>query len=162
MPAKAPTTSPAVAEVAALFGRQIRDRRKALGVSATAAAESAGMSRVTWHRIEQGMLSVTLGAYLAALDVLDLPIVIGALDQKDNAKPEGEGQDWLPLRIRLSEFPQLKRLAWQVQGANELTPREAWNFYQRNWRHVDTAGLEPHEQQLIATLGDLFSEDDLV
>ena len=36
------------------LGARIRARRKSLGVNATAAAESAGMSRVTLHRIEKG------------------------------------------------------------------------------------------------------------
>jgi transcriptional regulator with XRE-family HTH domain len=36
---------------------------KALKVSATTAAEAAGMSRMTLHRIERGEPSVTMGAY---------------------------------------------------------------------------------------------------
>ncbi len=156
MPAKSPLVSPAVVEVAARISRQIRDRRKALGVTVTAAAESAGMSRVTWHRIERGQLSATFGAYLAALDALDLPVTVGISGQAGDAIPKGPGQELLPLRIMLSEFPQLRRLAWQVKGVDELTPQEAWSFYQRNWRHVDAASLEPHEQHLIAMLGKVF------
>ncbi|MEB2317216.1 MAG: helix-turn-helix transcriptional regulator [Pseudomonadota bacterium] len=156
MPARSPSVSSAVVEVAGRIGRRIRDRRKALGVTVTAAAESAGMSRVTWHRIERGQLSATLGAYLAALDALDLPIFAGVSGEAGNAIPKEPDQELLPLRIILSEFPQLRRLAWQVTGVDELTPQEAWSFYQRNWRHVDTASLEPHERHLIEMLGKVF------
>jgi len=39
----------------------LAEKRKALRVSATVAAEAAGMSRVTLHRIEKGEPSVTMG-----------------------------------------------------------------------------------------------------
>ena len=54
MPAKPPPLPHTVAEQLSALGQQIRARRKALGVSATAAAEAASMSRVTLHRIEKG------------------------------------------------------------------------------------------------------------
>lgn len=41
--------------------------------------------------------------------------------------------------------PQLKRLAWQVHGAETLRPAEALDIYERNWRHVDKAALQAHE-----------------
>jgi len=159
MPSRSPAKSPIVISEAESLGRRIRDRRKVLGVSATAAAESAGMSRATWHRIEQGELSVTLGAYLSALEVLDFPLVEAA-GNGSGPTQVGEEQDLLPLQIQVSDFPQLKRLAWQVHGVNALTPREAWSFYQRNWRHVDIAALEPSERHLIGMLRDLFSDGD--
>ena len=51
------------------LGAQIRARRKALGVSATAAAESAGMSRVTLHRIEKGAPTRHKNSILLKLDL---------------------------------------------------------------------------------------------
>ena len=61
-----PATAPATGEIAAArllaLGEQLRAQRKRLGVSATTAAEAAGMSRVTLHRIERGEPSVTMGA----------------------------------------------------------------------------------------------------
>lgn len=64
----------------------------------------------------------------------------------------------LPLRIRLAEYPQLKLLAWQVQGTDELLPREAYGIYQRNWRHVDTLALMPHEARLIEALRTVYGD----
>ena len=48
--------------------------------------------------------------------------------------------------------PQLKRLAWQVHGAETLRPAEALDIYERNWRHVDKAALQAHERALIDAL----------
>ena len=50
------------------LGEQVRLQRKALRISATAAAEAAGMSRVTWHRIEKGEPSVTMAPGAAQRD----------------------------------------------------------------------------------------------
>jgi len=77
MPAKAPDLTPGVSAWGGNIGAQIKLRRKALGVNATACAESAGISRVTLYRIESGVPSVTFGAYLAVLEVLDLELLIG-------------------------------------------------------------------------------------
>lgn len=61
---------------AVAVGRRIRAHRKQLGVSATSAAQAAGMSRVTWYRLEKGEPSVTMGAYLSALSVLGLELAV--------------------------------------------------------------------------------------
>jgi len=158
MPAKAPQSPPAIASKAALLGSSIRDRRKRLKVSAASASASAGMSRATWHRIEGGELSVTLGAYLAAMDVLDMPFqpVTEPVSTGDSSSGTENGS--LPLRILLADFPQLRRLAWQVHGVDTLTPREALGFYERNWRHIDNDRLEPRERQLIEALREVFKE----
>lgn len=74
MPAKAPKITAKVAARLSLLGQKIRIRRKALRVSATAAAQAAGISRVTLYRIENGMPSVTMGAYLSAADALGLEV----------------------------------------------------------------------------------------
>jgi hypothetical protein len=76
----------------------------------------------------------------------------------ENAADDMAG--WLPARLRLADYPQLKQLAWQVQGMDELTPREALGIYERNWRHVDEAALLPRERNLIAALRLVFGEAD--
>ncbi len=57
-----------------------------------------------------------------------------------------------PARIRLADYPQLKQLAWQIQGTEELTPTEALDIYERNQRHLDAASLDPRERALIDAL----------
>jgi len=131
------------------LGGQIRAHRKALRISATAAAEAAGMSRVTLHRIEKGEPSVTMGAYLSAMAVLNMDL--GIVESAGNA-PLQDCTGWIPARINLSDYPQLKQLAWQVHGGGELSPTEALSIYERNWRHIDVTSLLPREQQLIDAL----------
>jgi transcriptional regulator with XRE-family HTH domain len=152
MPAKTPDIAIAAAEKLAAVGQQIRAHRKALSISATAAAEAAGMSRVTWHRIEKGEPSVTMGAYLNAMTALGLDFGIAQPPSKANGAADDDRQGWIPARIRLADYPQLKQLAWQVHGTDDLTPAEALSIYERNWRHVDVQKLNPRERDLIDAL----------
>jgi transcriptional regulator with XRE-family HTH domain len=155
MPAQAPATGEILAAKLVALGAQLRAQRKRLGVSATTAAEAAGMSRVTLHRVERGEPSVTMGAYLNAAAALGLDLVVTgpAPAQAGRSKEE----DTLPQGIALADYPQLARLAWQFQGASEVTPAEALNLYERNWRHIEQGALAPHErtliQRLVASLG---------
>ena len=145
MPAAAHLPSETERERLKRLGERLRRVRKQQGVSAIAAAESAGMSRVTWHRIERGEPSVAIGAWAAAAGALGL-----ALDLRDShTAPQTTA---LPSSLRLDDYPQLRKLAWQLPGVTELTPREALDLYERNWRHVDRASLSPKELALIDAL----------
>ena len=151
MPASAPELPAELAARLRAIGELIRSRRKALGVSATSAAEAAGMSRVTLHRIEKGEPSVTMGAYFGAMAALGLSLEVG--EPGHGSSSIGAGREgWIPVRIRLSEYPQLKQLAWHVHGTDSLTPAEALGIYERNWRHLDLDAMEPAERQLIDAL----------
>lgn len=149
MPAIAPPIGDVVAAALATLGERLRAERKRLGVSAVTAAEAAGMSRVTLHRIERGEPSVTMGAYANAAAALGLILGVAGPPQ---AAPRRAAPAGVPQRIVLADHPQLARLAWQHQGATEVTPVEALNLYERNWRHIDQAALAPHERALIHDL----------
>ncbi len=149
MPAVAPTSGEIVAAALATLGEQLRAERKRLGVSAVTAAEAAGMSRVTLHRIERGEPSVTMGAYANAAAALGLALGVSG---PPPAAPRRSEKASVPQRIRLAEYPQLQRLAWQYQGATEVTAAEALNLYERNWRHLEQGALAPHERALIQSL----------
>lgn len=150
MPAKAPLLTSALEASLQQLGQRLRERRTQLGVSATVAAEAAGMSRVTWYRIEQGHPSVTIGAWLGAAAVLGLELQLQPLA----AGTPIAAEDHIPLHIVLADYPQLQRLAWHVRGADAftLTPREALAIYERNARHLDPATMETREQRLLANL----------
>jgi transcriptional regulator with XRE-family HTH domain len=158
MPAATPPVADAVAAKLAAIGQRIRAHRKQLGVSGTTAAEAAGMSRVTLYRIERGEPSVAMGAYIGAIGALGLELDV--VDPHDKAMPVAKVA--LPATIRLVEYPQLKRLAWQLHGVDELTPERALALYERNWRHVDVDALEPHERALIAALTSQLGEGRLL
>lgn len=152
MPAPPLAISDATSARLDALGQQIRTRRKALGINATVAAEAAGLSRVTLHRIEKGAPAVTMAAYLNVMAALGLDFSLNVTTDQAAVAPAADRTGWLPARVRLGDYPQLKQLAWQVHGIDELTPAEALSIYERNWRHIDVAALQPHEQQLVDAL----------
>ena len=145
MPATAPPVAPADQKRLALLGERIRTARKRQRVTTVAAAQAAGISRVTLHRIERGEPTVAIGAWVAVATALGLTIDL--LDAKAAAVTTK-----LPKKIRLRDFPQLKKLAWQLQGVDEVTPQDALDLYERNWRHLDRAALSGNEAALIDAL----------
>ncbi len=134
--------TPADQERLAHLGERLRLARKRQRVTAVAAAQAAGISRVTLHRIERGEPTVAVGAWVAAASALGLTFDL--IDA--NAAVQGVK---LPKKVRLRDYPQLKKLAWQVHGVDQISPREALELYERNWRHVDRAALSEGEAALI-------------
>lgn len=137
------------------LGARIRARRKSLGVNATAAAESAGMSRVTLHRIEKGEPSVAMGAWANLMAALGMDWQIQDRPAAEQAPVDRSA--WVPLRVELAQYPQLRALAWQVHGADALSPEEAFGIYERNARHLDMEAMPAHEQELWQALQAAFS-----
>lgn len=157
MPAKPPVISASITDQLIALGQQIRACRKALRVSAATAAEAAGLSRVTLHRIEKGEPAVTMGAYMNVMAALGLNFGL-VIPAEATESPHAESRDeWIPARIRLKDYPQLKQLAWQVQNAESLSPTEVWSIYERNWRHLEEHALTVHERQLIDALRVAFT-----
>jgi transcriptional regulator with XRE-family HTH domain len=145
MTVQTPPAPTADQERLAHLGERLRAARKRQRVSAVAAAEAAGISRVTLHRIERGEPTVAVGAWVAAASVLGLTFDL--LDATAAAQPAE-----LPKTLRLADYPQLKKLAWQLQGVDELSPRDALALYERNWRHVDRTALSDAEAALVDLL----------
>ena len=155
MSSASPTASTLHLEQLAGLGARLRAARKRQKASAVATAEAAGMSRVTLHRIERGEPSVAVGAWVAAAGALGL-----TLDLVDPRAAAEAPQ--LPGRIRLSDYPQLKQLAWQLHGVDDLSPQEALELYERNWRHVDSKSLSAEERALIHALSRTFGAGRLL
>ena len=152
MPSRSPLAPAHVAAKLAALGERLRARRKALKVSAVDAAEAAGMSRVTLARIERGEPSVTMGAYISAATAVGLELELVDPRERQRGAGGARGKPPFPARIRLADYPQLKKLAWQLHGVATLTPEDALGLYERNWRHVDTAALDPAERTLVTAL----------
>ncbi len=152
MPAKLPHTSSAVAEKLQILGETIRAQRKSLHISTEATADCAHISRVTLHRIEKGEPSVTMGAYFTVLDALGLQIQTKSKAGLGEESQAGPHTSVIPSEIKLTEYPQLKQLAWHIHGLDALTPIEAFGIYDRNWRHLDATSLTPKEKFLIDAL----------
>ena len=162
MPSLAPAIGDLLAARLITLGMRIRDHRKALRISATDAAEAAGMSRVTLHRIERGEASVAMAAYFSATAALGLELQVVTPPERSRggrvdpiappAPPAPPASPTLPATIRLADYPQLERLAWQQHGLVEVSPAEALSLYERNWRHVDLQAMDLHEHALVKAL----------
>ena len=94
-----------------------------------------------------------MGAYINVITALGLDFEL--VDRSANGAVKTgrrmSNHARLPKRIALDEYPQLKRLAWQLSGAISLTPKEALAFYERNWRHVDKE-MSARERDLVHLL----------
>ena len=155
MPAAAPPTAPADRELLVRLGEALRRARERQKVSAVAAAEAAGISRPALHRIVRGGPSVAMGGWVT------LPCALGLrLEAIDPHAPTPAAP--LPERIRLDAFPQLKQLAWQLPGVEDVSPKEALDLYERNWRHVDATRLTPAEAGLVRALAQAFGSGRLL
>ncbi len=152
MPAASPSLDDAVAAKLAALGERLRECRRALKISAVTAAEAAGLSRVTLHRIERGEPSVAMGAYIAVASALGVEIQLMERAGRISPARQSAKKRGYPARIRIADFPQLQRLAWQLHGVATLMPEAALGLYERNWKHVDIAGLTPAEQSLVQAL----------
>lgn len=157
MPALAPPIAETPSAQLHAIGKRIRAHREALRVSATDAAEASGMSRVTLHRIERGEPSVAMAAYMNAVAALGLELeVVNPQDRRGGRLDEGKvpllRSTRLPSTIHLADYPQLQRLAWQLHGVAALTPKEALNLYERNWRHIEPSAMDPRERALVEAL----------
>lgn len=148
MPAVAPHPDPVTATQLRTLGERIRAQRRGLGISAHAAAQAAGMSRVTLHRIEHGEPSVTMGAYVNAITALGLAMQV----QEALFEPTAPQNLFVTNPVRIADYPQLRQLAWQLPDAAKLTEQEALALYERNWRHLDFENMPPTELQWIDTL----------
>lgn len=150
-----PPNGAGIAQLQAL-GAQIRVQRKALRLSATVTAEAAGMSRVTLYRIEKGDASVNMGAWCDALAALGMALQARSVaDARAPLASPAQPQDrtgWIPARVVLADYPQLRALAWQVHGTDTLTPTEALDIYERNARHLDLQAIPANEQALLQAL----------
>ncbi len=118
------------------------------------------MSRITFHRIERGEPSVSMGAYLSALSAMGLELGLSEARRKnEGARQTGTR---LPDQIRIASYPELKRLAWQLKGEKALTPKEALALYERNWRHLDVDAMNARERELLRALLNAFGRERLL
>jgi transcriptional regulator with XRE-family HTH domain len=165
-----PAASPRIAEATrirlATLGSAIRDRRKQLGVSMTTTAESAGVSRVTLHRIERGAPAVTIGAYLNVIAALGLRLDITDSDATPTGIGGGTGdaetEGYPGSAVHVADYPQLRQIAWQLSDDTKLTEAEALHLYERNWRHVDQSAMDKREREFLQRLIDTWGHGTLL
>lgn len=74
---------PDALERLAQLGERLRLARRRRKLSAVLVAERAGMSRVTLAAVEKGLPGVTMGAYLAVMQVLGLDAGLSRMAEED-------------------------------------------------------------------------------
>lgn len=137
------------------IGQHIRAKRKRLKVTAITVAQTAGISRVTLHRIERGEATVSVGSYIEVLWALGLrPTIEDAFISP--AERDAASALSLPARVVLAQYPQLKALAWHIPNAKEVSLLEAHSLYTRNKRFIDQKQLQTYERRLIENLRKAF------
>lgn len=129
-----------------LLGQHLRRIRREKKVTESALAEAAGVSRATLNRIEQGETGVAIGSWTAVAAALGLTLELSAATDRDQVP--GSSLE----AIRLADYPQLSKLAWHLHGVEAITPAEALQLYEGNWRHVDKDLLTLREVGLIDQL----------
>ena len=147
-------------QLLAEFGERLRKARLRRRLTATKVAESAGITRVTLRRAENGDAAVSMGTFLRVMAILDLSADIALLARddrsgrliQDEALQKRRKGSTVPRRIYLKKYPQLRQIAWSLDPNAELGPTAAFQLYERNWRHVDQASMTAEERQLVAKL----------
>ena len=69
---------------------------------------------------------------------------------------------WLAALIVPKDFPELGMLVWNRDNARPIEREEAFELYERNWRHVDAEHLTPAEARLIEALAQEFGQGHLL
>lgn len=156
MPAKFSVQSQKINKELIALGLFIKSHRKSHKITSQNAAEAAGISRMTLYRIERGDSSVTWGAYLSVLDALGLQIQIRSKNQIEKKK------DQTLSPVKVSDYKVLKGLAWQLKDDAKISPKEALQIYERNWRHVQESALTQKEKKLIQSLLSMYGSEKLL
>lgn len=157
MPAKAAPLTDHLQQLWTTVSDRVRDARLRRNLTAEQVAREAGITRVTLNRLEKGDPSVTVATFLRVLDSLQLSGDIAGVAEDSANRTVGERLPprRLPAAIRLDAYPQLREIAWHLAADRQtVTPEEALELYERNWRHVDQERLQPKERALIKRLTD--------
>lgn len=156
-----PSTSPETGKLLSELGERLRLARLRRKLSAQAVADAAGITRVTLHRLESGAPAATLGTLSKVMDALGMAGDLMLLVRDDHAGQQlldatlpARRAPALPREIRLHELPHLREVAaWHLPDADtRLTPQEAFNLYERHWRHIDPEKITGKEATLLRKL----------
>lgn len=101
----------------AQLGERLRLARRRRKLSAAMVAERAGMSRVTLGAVEKGMPGVTIGAYLAVMQVLGLDAGLDKVAAEDPLGRELQDASLQTGRARSATRPRLATAAPQAAPA---------------------------------------------
>lgn len=116
------------------LGDALRIERKRLYLTQADLARQAGIHRQKLIQVEQGKPGVAIAAYAAVMAAL------------------GVAPTFQPAEVRIDDYTQLKRLAWNRPGAETITERDALALYERNWDLIDADLMDAREHALLQHL----------
>ncbi|GAB3051508.1 hypothetical protein GCM10027214_12710 [Stenotrophomonas tumulicola] len=128
-----PSHAPAIT-----LGPLLRRARREACLTQAELAVRAGLNRQKLVELEQGKPGVAIATYAVALAALGLEMTVQ------------------PKRVRLVDYPQLKRLAWNRPGDDEVSEQDALALYERNWNLVDQESMTAAERGLLQRLVDQY------
>jgi len=100
-----------------------------------------------------------MGAYLNVITALGLQLDVTDADLASCGGPAeaDPATAKTAATVRIGDYPQLRQIAWQLSEDTEIAETEALQLYERNWRHVDHAAMQPREQEFVQQLADTWS-----
>lgn len=128
------TALPAPQILTRQIGDALRIERKRLGLTQAEVARRARIPRQKLIQVEQGRPGVAMAAYAAVMDALAL------------------APDVKPAEVRIADYTQLKRLAWNRPGTDAIAERDALALYERYWDLVDPDRMDARERALLHRL----------
>lgn len=134
-------------KVLVALGKQLRERRRQLGLTQEEVARASGVSRVTLLRVEKGVSSVSAGALVSVAEALGTTLSLS----------HGLRHS-VPEKITLRDYPGLQSLGWQLSPTTVVAPYEAWSIFARNWRHLNRENLDEHEARFLEALEHNFGK----
>ena len=128
----------------------MRRRQRHLKQADLATAAMVSLKTVTNIETSIDKHDIGIQKVLRILRELDIAIELKAV--KPNTCVTVQVNSTVSPTIPIEDFPQLKLLTWNRSHDGMLNEVEAFELYERNWRHIDEANLINKEQNLIERL----------
>ena len=133
------------------IGCKVQQFRKSHNLTQAILAESLEVDRRTLAKLERGDPSISLGTAFHIFNNLGFSVTVNSTSEQE-AKAEAFDKHYLPIHIKLADYPVLKRCAWQLKAEDSVTPPVAYQLYQDKKSDFAKSNMSRKEQHLIGCL----------
>ncbi|WP_395339532.1 helix-turn-helix domain-containing protein [Ningiella sp. W23] len=137
------------------IGAEVKQFRKSHSLTQIILAETLEIDRRTLAKLERGDASITIGTAFHILKCLGFSVSVQSPTQCE-ALSEALDKEYLPMQIKLSDYPVLRRCAWQLKADDTVTPPVAFTLYQNKKSDFETRNMSRKEQSLVACLEQVY------